>query len=155
MSKRWLSSSPYHNDSEYVAEDPFTSLLESIFPGGSSISNKLSSFTGDIKIDFKETPEAFLVSADMPGVNKEDIKVSLNKDALLSIQAERKEEKEEGSSDSQMRYRERTFGQVHRSFKLPRTANPSDCSCKYLNGVLQIRIGKKEPSDETRYLTVD
>lgn len=152
QSQRWLSR---RSDGDDFVADPFTSLLDTFFPSGSSLVPKLSTLTGDIKIDFKETPEAFFVSADIPGVSKEDIKVSLNRDRMLSIQAERKEEHEAGDENSQMRYRERTFGQVHRSFKLPRTANPSDCSCKYENGVLRMRIGKTQPSDETNYLTVE
>lgn len=132
-------------------------LLHHAFSGSdrpSRMSNRLSSWTGDIRIDSSETKDAFLISADLPGVKKEDIKVSLN-DRVLSIEAERKEDASGEDPEKNTYWKERTFGRVHRSFRLPRVANAEDYQCKFDNGVLDIRIGKKEPKSNVNYLSIN
>jgi len=137
--------------------DPLTTFIDSIFSGdrGTHVANRLSGWAGDIKVDVNETRDAFLISADLPGLRKEDIKVSMNRDRILTIEAERKEESSGEDSDKNMHWKERTFGHMHRSFRLSRSANPDDCQCKYDNGVLNVRIGKREPHSDTNYLTIE
>jgi len=137
------------------ATDPLWSLVDTFFSGdrGTHMANRMSGWTGDIRVDSTETKDAFLISADLPGVRKEDIKVSLNRDRVLSIEAERKDTSE--GSDSNVHWKERTFGRIHRSFKLPRVANMDDYNCKFDNGVLDIRVGKREPTSEMTYLNIE
>lgn len=139
--------------------DPLTALVDTFFSSdrGMQMANRLSGWTGDIKVDSTETKDAFLISADLPGVQKEDIKVSFD-NHILCIKAERREEKNEKNETDEERkfhFKERFLGSVTRSFRLPKTANENDTKCSFDNGVLNIRIGKKEPQSASRYLTVE
>ncbi|KAJ3332373.1 hypothetical protein HDU93_009113 [Gonapodya sp. JEL0774] len=93
------------------------------------------------RVDVSETPQAFLVKADLPGVKKEDIHLSIEND-ILSIKAERKEEKE--TKDETRHVVERSYGSFQRAFRLPQTAKQDQVDAKFDNGVLQVSIGKVE-----------
>lgn len=94
-------------------------------------------------VDIKEENDRFIVVADIPGVNKEDIHISLE-NSLLTINGERKVEKtEEKNGYSRV---ERVQGQFYRRFSLPQTADAAQISAKYKQGVLEISIPKKEVS---------
>lgn len=86
-----------------------------------------------IRIDVTEDSQNFLVKADIPGVNKEDIKVAIDGNQV-SVSAEMKEEKETGSGGTLCR--ERQYGQQHRSFTLPQEVDDAKAQAKYENGVL-------------------
>lgn len=91
-------------------------------------------------VDIKEEKDCFVVVADIPGVSKEDIHVSLE-NSLLTINGERKaEKKEEKNGYSRV---ERVQGQFYRRFSLPQTADETRISAKYKQGVLEIVIPKK------------
>ena len=109
----------------------------------------------DMRLDLKETDNAIHVSVDLPGVNKDDVQVSFSPDRVLTVSAERKSQQEETDSATKSVYRERTFGHVHRTLKLPRTVNPEDSSCHFDNGVLDIRIGKRDPESDRKYLPIN
>jgi HSP20 family protein len=94
-------------------------------------------------LDTHENDNHYIVSADLPGIRKEDIKVSV-KDGLLTMEAERKHETDIGDEDSH--YVERVYGHVQRSVKLPRTADESQIKCTFQNGVLNVSIAKRDPS---------
>lgn len=132
----------------------FDSFLGVTGERGSTVANKLSGWSGDIKVDSSETDSEFLISADLPGVSKEDIKVSLSADRMLSIEAERKHERS-GGEEGRNHWQERTFGRIHRSFRLPRNVDPDNCACQFENGVLNVRVGKRDPTSDTRLLQID
>ncbi|WP_284450924.1 Hsp20/alpha crystallin family protein, partial [Methylophaga thalassica] len=98
-------------------------------------------------VDIKEEKERFVVIADIPGVNKEDIHISLENN-LLTIQGERRFEKNE-NKDGYSRM-ERTQGQFYRRFSLPQTVDESKISAKCKNGVLEVFIPKKAVAVEKR-----
>lgn len=99
-----------------------------------------------IKIDVKEQEKAFLVHAEMPGINKEDIHVTIE-GPMVSISAERKQEKEAKEGERVLRT-ERYFGKVSRSFQLGQDIDDAAASAKFANGVLELTLPKKtaEPS---------
>ncbi len=91
--------------------------------------------------DIWETDNAIKAVIDMPGVNKEDIKINV-KDDGLEIKAEKKEEKKQ---DKKGIYREeRRYTGYYRFIPLPANAIPEKTEAEYKNGVLELTIPKKE-----------
>ncbi|KXS14929.1 HSP20-like chaperone [Gonapodya prolifera JEL478] len=93
------------------------------------------------RVDVSETPKAYLVKADLPGVKKEDIHLTIDNN-VLSIKAERKEESE--VKDETHHVVERSYGSFQRAFRLPENAVQDQVDAKFDNGVLQLTIGKEE-----------
>lgn len=92
-------------------------------------------------VDIKETEKEFLIHADIPGVNPDDIDVHME-DGMLTIKGERDSEtKEEREGYKRI---ERQRGSFYRRFSLPDTANADKISAKSKNGVLEITIPKQE-----------
>jgi len=92
-------------------------------------------------VDIKETDKAFIITADVPGVDPKDIEVNME-NGVLTIRGERKEEKEE-EKEGYKRI-ERVRGTFYRRFTLPDTADAEKISAKSRNGVLEITIPKQE-----------
>ena len=94
-----------------------------------------------IKLDVTEGDKEYTVKAEIPGVKKEDINVQVDGNTV-TISAEVKKDKEEKSE----RYvrQERYFGAVSRSFTLASTVDEKAASAKYTDGVLELRLPKKE-----------
>jgi len=93
-----------------------------------------------IRIDVSETDKDYLVKADIPGVKKEDIKVSVEGNQV-SVSAEVKEERE--ASGAGMLRSERYYGQEYRTFTLPQEVDDQKAEAKYENGVLLLTLPKK------------
>lgn len=94
-----------------------------------------------IKMDVKENDKAYTVHADIPGVKKEDIHVTIDGNQV-SISAEVKKEKEEKQGEKVLRS-ERYYGQVARSFTLTSEIDEGSAQAKYDNGVLELTLPKK------------
>jgi len=97
-----------------------------------------------IKLDVKEDDKAYTVHADIPGVKKEDIHVSIEGNQV-SISAETKMEKEEKKGEKVLRS-ERYVGKVARSFTLAHDVDESKSQAKYTDGVLELTLPKKAVS---------
>lgn len=97
-----------------------------------------------IKMDVSEDEKAFLVKAEIPGVNKEDIKVSIDGNQV-SISAQVKKDKEEKKGETVIRM-ERYYGNQSRGFRLQHDINRSRVEARYENGVLELILPKREPS---------
>lgn len=97
-----------------------------------------------IKIDLKEDDNAYTVHADIPGVKKEDIQVSIDGNQV-SISAETKMEKEEKKGEKVLRS-ERYCGKVARSFTLTHDVDEAKAQAKYSDGVLELTLPKKAVS---------
>ena len=94
-----------------------------------------------IKMDVKEDDNAYTVHADIPGVKKEDIHVSIEGNQV-SISAETKTEKEEKKGEKVLRS-ERYYGKVARSFTLAHDIDEARAQAKYTDGVLELTLPKK------------
>jgi HSP20 family protein len=105
-----------------------------------------------IKVDVKEEDKAFVVHAELPGIKKEDIHVNIE-GAVVSISAERKQEKEVKTGERVLRT-ERYFGKVSRSFQLGQEIDDSKASAKFTDGVLELTLPKKTASQAKR-LVID
>lgn len=92
-------------------------------------------------IDISETDNQFLISAELPGMKKEDIDISVD-NGRLSISGERKFEKEEeGKTFHRV---ETSYGSFNRSFQLPDNVDAESVKATYENGILNISIEKAE-----------
>lgn len=97
-----------------------------------------------IKMDVKENGGAYTVHADMPGVKKEDIHVTIEGNQV-SISAEVKKEKEEKQGEKVLRS-ERYYGKVARSFTLAQDVDETTAQAKFADGVLELTLPKKAVS---------
>lgn len=110
------------------------------FPFPSSISGETSSFV-NARVDWKETPEAHVFKADLPGIKKEEVKVEIEDGNVLHIKGERSVEKED-KSDTWHRV-ERSSGKFTRRFRLPKNAKVDGVKAAMENGVLTITVPKE------------
>lgn len=94
-----------------------------------------------IKMDVKEANGQYMVKAEIPGVNKDDIHVTIDGNQI-SISAEVKHEKEEKEGERVIRS-ERSYGMVSRSFSLADEVDQSKVQAKYNNGLLELTLPKK------------
>ena len=93
------------------------------------------------EVDIDENDKEYLVKADLPGMKREDIKVTVEGGAL-SISGERKSEKEE--KGKKYHRIERTFGSFQRTFMLPEDTDPKKLSAEFKDGVLLVHLPKTE-----------
>ncbi len=92
-------------------------------------------------VDIAETNDAFIVTAELPGLNKKDIHVTY-KDGVLTIEGERKREKEEKEVNF---YRvERYYGKFCRTFHLPAEVREDKIEANYKDGILTVHLPKAE-----------
>lgn len=97
-----------------------------------------------IKMDVKENDKNYTVHAEIPGVKKDDIHVTIAGNQV-SISAEVKKEKEEKEGEKVLRS-ERYYGKVYRSFTLGQDVDEATATAKYNEGVLDLTLPKKATS---------
>lgn len=123
--------------------DPFTDL-DDLFKG---FFVRPLRFDGDlpekmsIKVDVSKADDSYTVKAEMPGVNKEDIHVSIDGN-MITISGEVKKESEQKKGEEVLRS-ERYYGRISRSFTLPQDIDESKSKASYNDGVLQLTLATK------------
>ena len=95
------------------------------------------------RIDIEDQDGSFLVTADLPGVSKDDIEVSI-KDGILTIRATTKKEQSE-EKDGKIIRRERHCGEYLRRMTIGNDVAQNDVSAEFTDGVLKLTIPKLEP----------
>jgi HSP20 family protein len=103
------------------------------------------------RVDICESDGTYLFKADIPGMNKEDVAVSIAED-MLTIQGERKRDSEE--TRPHFHRVERSYGSFSRSFSLPSDADPKTVHAHYENGELTVSIAKKAGAEEAKAMSV-
>lgn len=98
-------------------------------------------------VDIVEEKDRFVLRADVPGVNPEDIDVSMDK-GVLSVAGQRHEERSEDANGAQRL--ERITGTFYRRFTLPDTANADEISASSENGILEVVIPKQAQVESRR-----
>lgn len=105
-----------------------------------------------IKMDVKEADGKYVINAEIPGVNKDDIHVSIE-GSRVSISAEVKKEKEEKEGEKVIRC-ERSYGMASRSFSLADEIDQSQVEAKYNNGVLELTLPKKAGASKRKEIPI-
>ncbi len=121
--------------------DPFQDMSTALTGPRSEFSNETAAFA-NARIDWKETPEAHVFKADLPGLKKEEVKVEVEEGRILQISGERSKEKEE-KKDKWHRV-ERSSGKFLRRFRLPENAKVDQVKAAMENGVLTVTVPKEE-----------
>ena len=101
-------------------------------------------------VDIHEEDSCYMLTADIPGVNRQDVEITLE-DGVLTVKGERKSEAE--VTEEGYRRRERIYGTFVRQFNLPDTVDAANISAKAEDGVLKIVIPKQE-KPEPKKITV-
>ncbi|RMG90022.1 MAG: Hsp20/alpha crystallin family protein [Chloroflexi bacterium] len=94
-----------------------------------------------LALDVAETDDGFIVKASVPGVNPDDLEITLENN-LLTIKGELKEDQE--INQEQYHLRERRYGTFSRSITLPVAVNSEEIEATYENGVLRVFVPKAE-----------
>lgn len=130
--------------------DPFDDFFRGFFVRPVEMGKDIEA--PNIRIDVREQEKAYIVHAEMPGIRKEDIHVSID-GPVVSISAERKEEKDVKEGERVLRT-ERYFGKVSRSFQLGQDIDDNAAAAKFTDGVLELTLPKKAATQSKR-LTID
>jgi len=123
--------------------DPFNELVDDLFKGF-LVRPMYTEARGELvrmKVDVAEKDGAYVVSAELPGVSKEDIQVTVD-GAQVTLSAEVKREKEV-LEDQRLLHAERVFGKATRSFTLPQEVDEAKAEAKFRDGVLELTLPKK------------
>ena len=123
--------------------DPLNELVDDLFKG---FFVRPVSFEGRgeaprMKVDVAEKNGAYAITAELPGVKKEDIQVTID-GTQVTLSAETKREREV-QQDERVLHTERSYGKVTRSFSLPQEVDEARAEAKFRDGVLELTLPKK------------
>ena len=122
--------------------DPFQAFTDLASGGPSGQFVREASAVANTQIDWKETPEAHIFKADLPGLKKEEVKIELEEgQRVLQISGERSKE-EEHKNDKWHRI-ERSCGKFLRRFRLPENVKVEEIKASMENGVLTVTVPKQ------------
>ena len=127
--------------------DPFNELVDDLFKGflvrplAYEGGSNGGTYLPRAKVDVAEKNGAYVVTAELPGVKKDDIHVSID-GAEVTLEAEVKREKE-ANKDERVLHSERVYSKVTRSFTLPQEVDEAKAQAKFTDGVLELTLPKK------------
>ena len=124
-----------------VWDTPFELLRDVDRAFGGRFNIDSDDLTAKYPVDIHEDADGLTVSAELPGFNKEQVNIEIDK-GLLTISAQR-ESRKAGEGET-AHLNERRFTRVRRQFTLPTTVDPSNVDAKLSDGVLTLRLLKKE-----------
>ncbi len=133
---------------QLLPRDTFNHLLGELFSGLDSDDSRLNGFFSP-SVDIEEADGAYVLTADLPGVKKEDISVELDH-GVLTLRAERSEESEEKKKGRLIR-RERHSGSFARSFSVGQDVSVKDIKASFSNGSLTLTIPKVQSATQSRH----
>ncbi len=128
----------------------FDRVFDNLWNDSDFVSDGHNSRTWLPAIDIFESDDAFVATADLPGLKKDDIDISIE-DNVLTVSGER--QFEESKDSGTFRRVERSYGSFRRSFTLPRGVNSAKVKAKFEDGVLTLDIPKSEVA-KSRKITV-
>ena len=122
----------------YPLDETFDDLFKGFFVRPMTFENQSQV---QFRIDVKEDDGAYVVQAEIPGVKKDDLNVTINGNQV-AISAEIKREREDRQGEKVLRS-ERYYGKVYRAFSLAQDVDEASAQAKYNEGVLELRLPKK------------
>ena len=131
---RWTPSDLWTKRMNRVFDDAFSSFLAPLVP-----SEQIAERAWMPAVDIRETDESLLMTAELPGMKKEDVNITFENN-VLTISGERKFEKDE-KRENYHRI-ERAYGEFSRSFSVPTNIDPKKVEAKFHDGVLEITLTK-------------
>ena len=126
-------------------------LFNDVFPRKTAEGDDLSLGAWRPMVDICDTENAIVVTAELPGVKKEDISIEV-KDNILTIKGDRSVDSE--VKEENYYRRERSFGSFQRSFSLPTDVNPESIKAGFKDGVLKIEVPKSE-AKKPKQISID
>eukprot|EP01018_Ginkgo_biloba_P006529 Gb_22138 [translate_table: standard] len=115
--------------------------------------SKEVSAVASTQIDWKETPDAHIFKADLPGLKKEEVKIEVEEGRILQISGERSKEEEE--KNDKWHSIERSRGSFLRRFRLPENAKVDEIKAAMENGVLTVTVPKQpQPKPQVKSIEI-
>lgn len=140
----------YYKDNSYYPYKDDTSSSNPFLPIG-SVSNQISTYKYP-SLDIKEENDEIKISIDLPGVEKDNIKLRLVNPRTLELECESKSEREDKKENYYIK--ERSYGYVKRMISLPSDVTELDMKSEFKNGVLNLSF-KKLQITQKEYLKLE
>lgn len=131
---RWAPSDIWTNRMNRLFDDTFNNFLSPLVP-----SEQLADRAWMPAVDIRETEDSLVMTAELPGMKKDDVHITLENN-VLTISGERKFEKDE-KRENYHRI-ERAYGEFTRSFSVPNNIDSSKVEAKFNDGLLHIKLSK-------------
>jgi len=145
--RRYLLGPFWQEFDDFMAdmEGQFNEMLEELattkaLPAREMRARMLPAIRGEFRVDVKAHDDEVVVAADLPGVEKEDVSLSLLDPRTLRIAFSREQEKKEEAEGYFVR--ERTYGSMDRVVRLPEDVTEDGATATFKNGVLEVRLKK-------------
>jgi HSP20 family protein len=130
---------PVKRKSGGVYADPFDHIFEQFF-GDSSRCRQVETRLAP-QFEIAETDTEYTIAAELPGLGKENVEIVVDED-ILTVRGEKKAE--EKVEEKNYLFSERRYGSFERKFRLPETVQEDSIAASYENGVLNLRLPKKD-----------
>jgi HSP20 family protein len=119
--------------------DPFNTLVDDLFNG--FLVRPVSQPARGMKVDIAEKNGHYAITAELPGVKKDDIQVSIDgTEVTLSAEVKREKQVEQ---DERVLHTERVYGKLSRAFSLPQEVDEAKAEARFRDGVLELTLPKK------------
>lgn len=105
-----------------------------------------------MRTDLREEENHYLLDIELPGLNKEDIKLSLE-DGYLTVGVEKEDDKDQKDDQGRFIRRERFYGSCSRRFYVG-SVNEADIQAEYKDGILTINVPKVQEADKKKFISV-
>ena len=134
-------------------DSPFARIIDRMIDHAAREHAVPASFNGEfatdtvLPMDIEETETHYLISADLPGVNPDNINIGMH-DGILTISAETKEDVR--SEKGRVVLQERRYGKFSRSMRFPVSVNPDAIEASYADGILRLEVAKAAEAQPRR-----
>jgi len=122
-------------------------LFDQVFRGGNGEETGWGVSTWMPPVDLYETPDAFVLTAELPGLTTDEIQIEVH-DRTLTLRGERKPEA--GMTEAHFQRRERAYGSFQRVFALPTMVDAEQVQARFKDGILELHLPKHEMAKPRR-----